>query len=483
MKFILSTAFLLFLPLLSFAEDEPAPAPAVPANSDIPIQAIPVEHSPVVVDPVNNFTSTSFSKQFIVYGRDATLCSALSAKADEIRKNLLSLLKIDDKWKYPIVIRLFGAPGDPTPTNPIRNELQLTGNAPTFIINIHTGRGINLDALNFSVVTMLISEMTLRDLDVDAISEDTKFLPLPPWLLYGIEQALLWKNDEVDRSAYASLFERDEILTPDQILSQQNPSEELDATSFAAYKASCGALTLCLLSQKGGELAMKKVLGEAIFGSDDPIHLIKRNFPLLTLTPSSLHKWWTLQLSTMATPPMTESLSIQDSERRLKETLVVMKFDPESRTSTPTSLDNLDNALASNNIREQLATVSGNLVYLGNRCFPTYRPIIAEYSKIIAEILVGKTQRTSLQKRVDSLVELRALSVKAAIRARDYMDWYEISNRSKLSNTFDSYINTMQSLRKPEKKEDSHMGRYLDDIEKLYLLPNGAPTPAMEENL
>lgn len=461
------------IPETSSQDDSDKPATPVPQPEPNPQGIL----SPGMASQ-ESYRSVSSSKQFIVSGKDSDLVSAISTKADSIRKDLVRTLGTRDTWKHNISIRLFGTPGTPSPSNPVRLGINIVAGQPAYIINLHIGRGIELENLYGAVTTMLLYEMMLREVELDGIPEN---ILLPPWILLGLEQAILWKADMADRNLYASLFERGEILSPDQVLSEKNPAKNLDATSYAAFKASCGALTLCLLNQPGGKESMMNVLKEAILGSDDPVNLIKRNFPSLNLTSTSLHKWWTLQLSTMATPPLTETMSILLTEQRLDEALKFIQFDQETKTSSQINLDDLGELLRLPDLGKQLQDAVNNLIYLSSRSFPAYKQIIVEYAKIIALIQLGKTSPVELKKRLQAVDGLRKEYVKAAIRTRDYLDWFEISNKNKLSNSFDSYMETMKLLRENESGPDTPMSKYLRDIEELYTLPAQAPTPSMKD--
>lgn len=215
----------------------------------------------------------------------------------------------------------------------------IVGNTLSYNIFIHLGRGINQDKLRHAIVSTLLYEMMLRTVDPEGLPDE---VTLPPWLIAGLEQAVLWHTNEADRAMYSTLFQQSGIMTPEEILNCPEPEKELDATSYAAYQTSCGALVLCLLNQENGPEGMKQLLDQAILGNDDPRNLIKRHFPQLNLTPSSLHKWWTLQLSRMATPPLTETLTITETERHLQEALTLVKYDPDTRTTVTFPLDNLD---------------------------------------------------------------------------------------------------------------------------------------------
>ena len=213
---------------------------------------------------------------------DSLLAGAIATRADAIRTALLKVLKQPDEWKNGINIRLVGEPGSPVPANPVLMQTVIVGNTLSYSIFIHLGHGINQDSLRRAIVSTLLYEMMLRTVDPEGLPDN---VTLPPWLIAGLEQAVLWHNNEADRAMYSTLFQQSGIMTPEEILNCREPEKELDATSYAAYQTSCGALVLCLLNQENGPEGMKQLLDQAILGNDDPRNLIKRHFPQLSLTP------------------------------------------------------------------------------------------------------------------------------------------------------------------------------------------------------
>ena len=415
------------------------PAPQHPAAAPAGTEGQSVKRQP--------FTSVSASKQFHVTGMDSLLAGAIATRADSIRTALVKILKQPDEWKNNIIIRLVGEPGSPVPANPIRMQTVIVGNTLSYNIFIHLGRGINQDRLRHAIVSTLLYEMMLRTVDPEGLPDE---VTLPPWLIAGLEQAVLWHTNEADRAMYSTLF-------------QQSGS----------------ALVLSLLNQENGPEGMKQLLDQAILGNDDPRNLIKRHFPQLNLTPSSLHKWWTLQLSRMATPPLTETLTITETERHLQEALTLVKYDPDTRTTVTFPLDNLDQANSLTDLNRQLSNISGSLLNLSRRSFPAYRPVIVEYAKLVALMQTGKINGREAAPKIRQLREIRELSMKTARRVRDYMDWYEINTRSGTGKTFASYAAAVKLLREQEQPANTPISRYLDDIEKLYTLPAKAPVPSL----
>ncbi len=441
---------------------------------------MPVPQAPKIEEKSNGvFTSVSLSKQFRVSGKDAVLAGVVSARADELRAALLKVLKQEDKWKNNIEIHLMGQPGDPAPANPVRMRTTIIEESLIFNIYVHLGRGINQDRLRHAVITTMIYEMVMRKLNPEALQDK---INIPDWLITGLEQAVLWQTKEADRKLYATLFRQHGIMSPDVILTLENPQEKLDATSYVAYQTTCGALVLCLLNQEHGAESMKNLLDRAILGDEEPKRLISRHFPQLNITPSSLHKWWTLQLSRMADTPVTESLTLTETEGHLKESLLLVQYDPASGRAVTFPLDDLDRALTLPDLNRQLTQISNSLVNLSRNAFPSYRPIIIEYAKIVLQIRANKLNKEEATATIKELQEVRDLSMKTARRVRDYLDWYELNTRTGTGKTFESYAATMKMLREKEYASPTPISRYLDDIEKLYTQPGQAPLPKMHGN-
>lgn len=59
----------------------------------------------------------------------------------------------------------------------------------------------------------------------------------------------------------------------------------------------------------------------------------------------------------MATPPLTETLTITETERHLQEALTLVKYDPDTRTTVTFPLDNLDQANSLTDLNRQLSNI------------------------------------------------------------------------------------------------------------------------------
>lgn len=416
----------------------------------------------------------SQSRLFSVSGGDSLRMGAIASRADDVFKRVCNLLTFDTTWKHSISIRLLGQHSDPPRLNPIRMRVRIIGGQPNFQIRIYPGGGIDLQKLDGAVIAMVLYERALRELEADAYPDNIR---LPEWLVTGIQQAVLWKNGQIDRNLYRNLFERAEMLPPEEIISIENP-HQLDATTRQVYDVSCGVLVMSLLSSPGGPIQLKALITEGALDEGTPREMITRYFHELGVDESMLDKWWALELAALALPKASEALTPLESEEQLCEALALVYFDDELGIVRTVSLDNVYRLRELPDWQKSLKPCVERLVGLSATCFPGYRPIVIEYSRVLGDLLSG-ADPDKLQEVLGPLNELRRAYVAAAVRGRDYLDWYEITQLGHTNTrSFDSYLAAMEMLRREDEGAETPMSRYLADIEALHTQKAGEPLPS-----
>lgn len=416
----------------------------------------------------------SQSRMFSVSGGDSLHMGAIATKADEVRGRVNSLLGFNDDHRLTISIRLIGQTTDRAVARPIRTRIAIIGNEPNLQIRIHPGGGIDVDRLTNAIITMVLYERALREVRADALPDS---ISVPQWLITGVQQAILWKSGKADRRMYRNLFEKAEMMSPEQIVSTKNVSQ-LDASSREVYEVSCGVLVMCLVSREGGPAQLRELVSESVLAEGTPAEIIASHFHELGIDEGMLHRWWALQLASMAEATATEMLTPMETEQQLREVITILFYDPDTRTSIPVSLDNAYALLEVPDWRGKMRPVSDRLLELSAHAFPGYRPIIVEYQRLIAELLNGKTA-DEVQQILGPVRELREAYVTTSTRARDYLDWYEITHlgKSPTKGSFAAYREAMDVLRREDNGPETHMSRYLEDIEALYQLGEKEPLP------
>lgn len=438
-----------------------------------PLHNITVADLPPVMTEEADQHVVSESHLFSVSGGDSLRMGAIAARADDLFRRVSAMLKLDTSWKNSISIRLIGQVSDAPRVNPVRTRVRIIGHTPNFQIRIYSGGGVDLQKLDNAVITMVLYERALRDLSAD---EYPDVVSLPDWLVTGVQQALRFRTGQVDRALYRRLFDRADMMSPEEILAAEKPWA-LDRTSRQVYEVSCGVLMLCLMESPAGMDQLKSLIMEAASMEGTPKEMIMRHFHELGVDSTLLNKWWALELAAIAMPRASEALTPLESERRLAEALTVIYYDAETETPRPLTVDNAYALLEYPEWRKLIGTNVERLIELSGTCFPAYRPIVVEYSRVLADLLNG-ADADEVQNRLGPLQELRRAYVTAATRGRDYLDWYEITHLGKEnSRSFDAYWEAMQLLRKETVASETPMSRYLEDVEALYKLPAGSPLP------
>lgn len=428
--------------------------------------------TPLPVEPDQHVVSQS--RMFSVSGGDSLRMGAIASRADEVFNRVCKLLGFETTWKYAISIRLLGSHDDPPRLNPIRKRIRIIGNTPNFQIRIYPGGGIDLQSLDNSIVSMVLYERVLRDLEVAAYPDE---INLPDWLVTGVQQAVMWKNGKVDRQLYRNLFERAEMMSPEEIISMENP-QQLDATTRQVFDVSCGVLVMSLLDSPGGPVQMRALLTEGALEEGTPREMVTRYFHELGVDENMFDKWWALELAALALPRASEALTPLESEERLVEALTIVYFDDELNMARSVSLDNVYRLRELPDWEHRLQPCIERLVALSATCFPGYRPIVTEYCRVLGDMMSG-TDSVHLQESLGPLRELRRAYVSACIRGRDYLDWYEITHLGHTNmRSFDSYLTAMELLRRESPGVATPMSEYLEDIEALFEQKEGEPLPS-----
>lgn len=415
----------------------------------------------------------SQSRMFSVSGAEALRVGAIATHADELRGQVVGLLGMSNNWRHPISIRLYGRHSDAPVPHPIRLSIQVIGDKPAFQIRVHCGGGIQLERLNKAIITMVLYEYSLRELGGDEMPDTVE---LPEWLISGLYQAILNRSGKLDRRLYQNLFDRAEMLSPGDIIETAEPWK-LDAASRQVYDISCGVLVLTLINRPGGQDQLRELVRTAALADNTPKELIKQHFAELGVDQNELTKWWALELAAFSAPRGNDYLTPLDSDKALSEALTMQYFDQKTGRVRPVELDNPYELAKLDDWERQSRPNIELLMELCRRCFPSYRPVITEYLRALHVLSNGGTADEA-QQIIGPQLELRTRFMTTAIRARDYLDWYEITTSGKLdSQSLDRYMDTVRELRREIPGPRTHLDRYLEDIETLYSLKANEEVP------
>jgi hypothetical protein len=368
--------------------------------------------------------------------------------------------------KVPILIVLHGKSGDPVP--PRTTSLEILKSEAGYILRegYHLSRGIEHERFKFATTSALIYERALRDRPVR--ESDTPF-HVPPWLTDGLREATAWRLNQSDRRLYEALFKTGGLFKIDDLFAlDERGFEEMDAAMRAAFRVSSGSLVMALLQQQQGKEGFRNFLTEvAAFEGEMPA-LLRKHFPELNLSETSLSKWWALQLAQIGARNLTtDILTVAETEKSLSESLR-LNFRTAEGIIQQKELSAWPEiaALPEPERVKSVYLAQDSLVRLSYRCFPSYRPIIAEYQLVLSAIAKNTTK--DFAARLADLTDRRATMTAKAQRARDYLDWFEITRARETSGAFDDYMRLKERLKANPHRRNDPLSKYLDRMDAIF---------------
>jgi hypothetical protein len=471
-----AAAILALLLAAATAAEEPVPrAQPVDAAAEAPAIS-PLEITgPVEIAPAGDEAAApqviSRSEQFRAIGGTNVLRGSVALLAEEAKDDLLRLTAAKDDWseaapRVPVTLVLHGGQGDPAPPEMIWLSLFFSDAGYDLRVEAHLGgRGIEREPFHRAVTTALIYERTLRGRPPGHV--DTPFF-VPPWLVDGLREAADWQARRGDRRPYETLFKSGGVYELAELFAVDEAEYgSLDAAMRAAFRVSSGALVMALLEQPDGKDGFRAFLAEVAAYQGEMPALLRRHFPGLNLSESSLAKWWELQMARNASATLTDVLSTMETEAALDESLRLHFRDADGITrSLPLEQWAEMPEMPADDLAAAVRPAQDALVRLSYRCFPSYRPLIAEYQLALASVARNATAGTAEQ--LAGLARARSNMLDKALRGRDFLDWFEITRARETSGAFDDYLRLKDRLKQQDRRRDDPLSLYLDRIERVF---------------
>ena len=391
---------------------------------------------------------------------------AMIQDADDLIADLDRLVGEVPGKPYPIYLELF--PFEKGKLSQISVEfLKLEGGAPYRLqIYLRLGRGNSFEQKKFErvILQMLVMERSLRLLPE---GESAERVEVRPWLLDGLAEAIQWKNGKGDRRMYSSLMESGGWIEVEDLVDRAAIAG-LDVLSRELFRASSGALVMALLAQNQGAKSLAEFLGKVAVFEGEQMILLRTHFPQANLGAKGLERWWMLQVAALSEKKLSEAMTIPETDERLSG-ILELHLQNENDEAFWVNLESWRQVagLESKEGRiESIRPANDLLAHLSFRCFPTFRPVIAGYLKILSDMADGKTDE--VQEMIENLKEFRTAEVERHRKLVDLMDWYHLSSVQKESGEFEDYLKMQRNLRKGNEFGKDPLHQYLDKVQKVF---------------
>lgn len=95
-----------------------------------------------------------------------------------------------------------------------------------------------------------------------------------------------------------------------------------------------------------------------------------------------------------------------------------------------------------------------------------FRPVVTAYLAAVLDLQAGRTK--DMDKRLATLREFALVAYQKSTAVRDYLDWFEASESSRLSGKFEDFLNLPKIIEKELPPRTDPISKYLDAIDKEF---------------
>ena len=406
--------------------------------------------------------SVSRSHQFIIYSADPNARAAVAMDAEDVKDKFLKLLDAGDSWKSPIIIQL--KPLDTADPSLPPSDLRVINTEEGFKVDLTVVLGPDPREAHFpqQLVRALLIEFAYRNQPA-LVAAGATYADPPPWLVDGIASLTADPDPDANAGLFRSLILSGKTPTLALFLTE-NPST-LDGPSRQLYSACSMSLVRLLLDLPNGHVLMQNLIRHWPGANADPEAELLKTFPDLNSSGQSLEKWWTLGLASLSASDRYQGLSLAETFQQLDNTL---KFDVVLDKSGKTGTFTLDQYPAFRKdpgATAALNNLSIHLLGLEAQASPLMRGVIGDYQTLAVQL--AHHQNVHLQARLSALADYRARLASRMDQIADYLNWYEATQRTEASGSFDEYIRTADQMDKdtPPPRTDP-ISKYMDSVEQ-----------------
>jgi len=383
--------------------------------------------------------------------------------ADDTKDAFLKLLDTPDDWSRPIIIQL--SPLDPADPGHTPSDVRIVNTADGFKVVLNVILGPDPRDAHFpqQLIRALLLEYAYRNQPA-LVAPGASYAEPPAWLIDGLASLTANPDPTAGAGLFRSLIQSGKTPTLGDFLSE-NPAN-LDTPSLTLYTACSMSLVRLLLSLPNGHHLMQAYIRHFPDPSSDPAAELLKAFPPLDSGGQSLEKWWTLGLANLSAADRYQGLSLAETSLQLDNTLqVTLPIDASGKTKTYT-LDQYPDFQKNPAAPGALSTLSLRLLSLESQASPLMRDVIAAYQTLVIEL--AHHQSAHLASRLASIADYRQRLTAHMDQVADYLNWYEATQSTQPSGSFDDYIRTAEQLDQPDTPaaHTDPISKYLDSIEQ-----------------
>ncbi len=382
--------------------------------------------------------------------------------AEDVKDRFLKLIGSEDSWKRPIVIQL-ATLETADPLHP-PSEVRIVNTEEGFKVELDITLGDDPREAHFpqQLVRAMLLEYGYRGQPA-LVAAGVTYPEPPAWLVDGVASIAAEPDPEAGSGLFRSLIESGRTPTLAAFLSEN--AATLDGPSRTLYSACSMSLVRLLLKLPNGPSDMQSFIRHWPGQDADPEAELLKAFPALDSGGQSLEKWWTLGLASLSAADRYQGLSLTETSQQLDALLTFDVAIDKTGKTKPFTMAQYPAFAKAPGAAAALDTLSLHLLNLEAQSNPLMREVVGAYQNLAVQL--AHHEDAHLESRLAALADYRARLTTRMDRIADYLNWYEATQRTQASGSFDEYIRTADQLENdPAPRRADPISKYMDSIEQ-----------------
>lgn len=396
--------------------------------------------------------SISVSRQFVVYGPDIRLRGAVCELAESTKKDLLGQLRRPDQWKLPVVIDAQLAQANLPEARPTLLTFSQTEGGMKLQLDLAIGGDVNPGSVRREILRALLLEIAFRD--QPSLAAGSTYPQPPEWLLEGLAARQSGVDPARTLAPLMSIAAANKLAPLAEVLSQR--PELLEPSSRVVYRAYCLALVEMVTATPDTAAKLTALLTGASASSADSIPRFLQQFPAFAADAA-----WKAGLFHQLADQRMRLLSVTETEIALRPLLMMTSTNAASASGY--RLDEFAEFIDKPNAPATLHRLGQELLLLGTRANPIFRPIVAEYQQLAS--LLARKKTKGLGARFARLKTMRAELTRMTQGIDDYMNWFEATQAQGSSGLFTDYLKAAERTDDARPPRRDPISIYLSSLE------------------
>ena len=377
---------------------------------------------------------------------DPPVRGALCNAGERTKATLLALLQQPDHWKTPIVV----SAQYPQANLPDAPRVALYFNQTGFGLKLQLDLMIEPDLSGPAVERELLRAVVL-ELMYRArpnLPPGTTYVQPPDWLLDGVLASTAGREPSAFVEILHGLATARKVTPLEQFLGQR--PDLLDSPSRQLFSAYSFALISLLAASPESRPRFARYITDL---PDSPIDVaadFRAHLPVLGTSRETADKAGVSNVGRISAFNRYQSLSLAETERQLDQ-LLHLRFPDLSLGSESCRLEDYARFLRLASRVPVLNQLSTDLMLLGTRANPIYRPIILGYQEIVSALASARKETGGRMEKID-----------------DYLNWFEATQSQTRSGTFAEYLKAAGRSDDPEPRRRDAISVCLDVLEAQF---------------